>query len=200
MRPFLKWAGNKYRIVDRIKSALPKGERLVEPFVGSGALFMNTDYAEYLLADVNADLISLFQIVQEQGEPFIDYCQTFFTPEKNDKEQYYKYRDLFNTTTDLIEKGALFLYLNKHGFNGLCRYNQSGGFNVPFGTYVKPYFPRKEMCFFYQKAKNVTFVCADLRWCWGKWYGRGMWCIAIRLMCLCRTQRILRVIVPANLI
>ncbi|MCL6445117.1 MAG: TonB-dependent receptor [Alicyclobacillus sp.] len=46
MRPFLKWAGNKYRIVDKIKAVLPEGRRLVEPFAGSAAVFMNTDYAE----------------------------------------------------------------------------------------------------------------------------------------------------------
>ena len=43
MKPFLKWAGNKYQIVHRIKEILPAGKRLIEPFVGSGALFLNTD-------------------------------------------------------------------------------------------------------------------------------------------------------------
>jgi cbb3-type cytochrome oxidase subunit 3 len=53
--PFLKWAGGKYRIVDDIKKFLPKGNRLVEPFVGSGAVFLNTDYDAYLLADINEE-------------------------------------------------------------------------------------------------------------------------------------------------
>ena len=61
MKPFLKWAGNKYKIVARIKAVLPAGERLVEPFVGSGALFLNTDYPSYLLTDANADLINLYR-------------------------------------------------------------------------------------------------------------------------------------------
>ncbi|EEP60240.1 DNA adenine methylase, partial [Sulfurihydrogenibium yellowstonense] len=50
MRPFLKWAGNKYKIVEDIKRLLPVGNRLIEPFVGSGAVFLNTDYKSYLLA------------------------------------------------------------------------------------------------------------------------------------------------------
>ena len=79
MKPFLKWAGGKLRIVDRIKALLPPGQRLVEPFVGSGALFLNTDYAAYLLADANADLINLYQQLQQGGQPFIDYCASFFT-------------------------------------------------------------------------------------------------------------------------
>ena len=53
------------------------------------------------------------------------------------------------------ERSALFLYFNRHGYNGLCRYNRSGGFNVPFGRYKRPYFPAKEMEFFYNKAKNL---------------------------------------------
>ncbi len=48
MKPFLKWAGGKYRLVDLIKSTLPEGNRLIELFVGSGALFLNTDYTIFI--------------------------------------------------------------------------------------------------------------------------------------------------------
>lgn len=161
MRPFLKWAGGKYRIVDRLKKVLPKGQRLVEPFVGSGALFLNVDYPAYLLADVNKDLINLFQTVKEQGEDFIDYAANYFTPENNDKEAYYKHREYFNQTTDINERSALFLYLNRHGFNGLCRYNSRGEFNVPFGRYKKPYFPYEELVHFHNRSQHATFICAD---------------------------------------
>lgn len=161
MRPFLKWAGGKYRMVDKITAVLPKGQRLVEPFVGSGALFLNVEYPAYLLADNNEDLINLFQTVQEQGSEFIDYAATFFTPVTNEKEAYYELRTQFNAATDVTERSALFLYLNRHGFNGLCRYNSSGGFNVPFGRYKKPYFPYDELHHFYKKAQRAMFVCAD---------------------------------------
>lgn len=50
-KPFLKWAGNKFRIIETIRTMLPQGSRLVEPFAGSGAVFLNTDYERYLLAD-----------------------------------------------------------------------------------------------------------------------------------------------------
>ena len=83
MKPFLKWAGNKFQIVARIKAQLPVGRRLLEPFVGSGALFLNTDYACYLLADANADLIGLYQQIQRDGTDFIDYARTFFVAENN---------------------------------------------------------------------------------------------------------------------
>jgi DNA adenine methylase len=61
MKPFLKWAGSKYKIIDKIKASLPHGQRLVEPFAGSGAVFLNTYYEQYLIADANADLINLYQ-------------------------------------------------------------------------------------------------------------------------------------------
>ena len=51
--------------------------------------------------------------------------------------------------------------MNKHGYNGLCRYNAKGGFNVPFGRYKRPYFPAAEMCYFHQKAQQATFQQAN---------------------------------------
>ena len=53
--------------------------------------------------------------------------------------------------------------MNRHGYNGLCRYNKSGGFNVPFGKYKKPYFPEQELNFFADKAQSATFVCESYR-------------------------------------
>ncbi|MCW8900215.1 MAG: Dam family site-specific DNA-(adenine-N6)-methyltransferase [Gammaproteobacteria bacterium] len=47
---------------------------------------------------------------------------------------------------------------NKHGYNGLCRYNSKGGYNVPFGRYKSPYFPEKEMLVFHKKSRNADFV------------------------------------------
>jgi len=161
MKPFLKWAGGKYRLVERIKALMPAGKRLIEPFVGSGAVFLNVDYPAYLLADTNADLINLYRHLQTEGETFIAYCRDFFCPETNEKNCFYDLRTQFNQTNDLREKAALFVYLNKHCFNGLCRYNSKGQFNVPFGRYKQPYFPETEMHFFWQKAQQAEFVVSD---------------------------------------
>lgn len=160
MKPFLKWAGNKYRIIHRISKLLPAGKRLIEPFAGSGAVFLNTDYPSYLLTDNNPDLIGLFQILQGEGVAFIDYCQEVFA-DNNTGQRFYELRELFNSTQDKRLKAALFVYLNRHCFNGLCRYNNSGRFNVPFGRYQNPRFPRQEMLWFHQKAATATFVHAD---------------------------------------
>lgn len=163
MKPFLKWAGGKYRLVDRIRTHLPAGDRLVEPFAGSAAVFLNTAYPHALLADVNADLIALYRMVQHHGPAFIEAARTLFTPLNNCPERYYAFRDQFNSTADPWTKALLFLYLNRHGYNGLCRYNAAGGFNVPFGRYTRPYFPAAELRAFHERSQGVVFECADFR-------------------------------------
>lgn len=163
IRPFLKWAGSKFCIIETILPTFPSSNRLIEPFTGSGAIFVNANYPAYVLAEENTDLINLYQYLQQDGETFIDYCEEFFVQKNNCANQYYQFRELFNNSTDTKLRSALFLYLNKHGYNGLCRYNQKGIFNVPFGRYIKPYFPRLEMLHFYQKSKLAKFIQADFR-------------------------------------
>lgn len=161
MKPFLKWAGNKYHIIERLNDVIPLGERLIEPFVGSGAVFLNTHFSEYLLADTNPDLIQLYNFLQNEGETFIDDCEAFFKLRYNTPNAYYQLREEFNLTHDKRLKAEIFLYLNRHGYNGLCRYNNKGKFNVPFGRYKKPYFPAKEMLNFYKLAQHAKFIRQD---------------------------------------
>lgn len=163
MKPFLKWAGGKHRLVDRIRAKLPPGQRLIEPFVGSAAVFLNTDYAHAILADVNRDLINLYTVVQRHGPRFVEACREYFRPEENLPERYYALRQQFNGSSDAWEKALLFLYLNRHGYNGLCRYNAAGAFNVPFGRYRKPYFPEAELLGFHERAQHATLWCRDFR-------------------------------------
>lgn len=158
-RAFLKWAGGKYKLVDALSRHLPEGKRLVEPFVGAGSVFLNTDYDEYLLCDINLDLINLYKIVQKEPEKYIAAAKALFVPEKNNKEAYYQIRTEFNQTKDPFIRSVYFLYMNRHGFNGLCRYNKKGGFNVPFGSYKKPYFPEKEILAFSEKSQKAVFKC-----------------------------------------
>jgi DNA adenine methylase len=160
-RPFLKWAGSKYRVLEHIHEMLPVGGRLIEPFAGSGAVFMNTDFERYLLADTNADLINLYRILQQQGEAFITECARLFQTRTNQEAYYYRRREEFNRSHDLQRKAALFVYLNRHGYNGLCRYNAAGIFNVPFGRYKRPYFPADELLAFYRKSAHAEFVHRD---------------------------------------
>ncbi|MGI2172980.1 Dam family site-specific DNA-(adenine-N6)-methyltransferase [Shewanella ulleungensis] len=158
-RAFLKWAGGKYKLVDELAKHLPAGNRLIEPFVGAGSVFLNTDYEHYLLCDINQDLINLYNIVKQQPDAYIQAAKAMFVDDMNNSEAYYRVRTEFNATLDPFIRSVYFLYMNRHGFNGLCRYNRKGGFNVPFGSYKKPYFPEAEIRNFSLKAKKATFKC-----------------------------------------
>ena len=158
-RAFLKWAGGKYGLVEDIAGLLPEADRLVEPFVGAGSVFLNTDYDHYLLNDLNKDLVNLYQLLKEDHRHYIDAAAGLFCDSSNTKDSYYQFRKEFNASDDSFTRSVLFLYLNRHGYNGLCRYNLKGGYNVPFGSYKKPYFPQAELEFFAEKAQRATFTC-----------------------------------------
>lgn len=164
-RPFLKWAGNKYRCLQHILPHLPAANRLIEPFAGSAAVFLNTNYASNLIGDQNLDLINLYQQLQRQGKPFIDICRFWFQPKYNCAEQFYHLRKHFNACQDIIERASLFLYLNRHAFNGLCRFNKKGQFNVPFGRYLQPYFPEQELLYFWQKSSSCEIISTNFNTC-----------------------------------
>lgn len=165
IRPPLKWAGGKYRLLDRIISALPSGKRLVEPFVGSGAVFLNADYPSFLLCDLNEDLINFFRWLSAEKYAFIARSKEYFSPDFNCQGKFYELRERFNSIPYGEERAAVFLYLNRHGFNGLVRYNSKGEFNTPFGRYASPYFPHKEMGAVADKATRceLEFVVKDFR-------------------------------------
>ncbi|WP_100642688.1 Dam family site-specific DNA-(adenine-N6)-methyltransferase [Alteromonas facilis] len=158
-RAFLKWAGGKYSLAERIVGLLPDADKLVEPFVGAGSVFLNSDFDKYHLNDINPDLIELYSTLKRRPQTFIDDARRYFVVENNTDSAYYALRDEFNQTEDPYLRSLLFLYLNRHGYNGLCRYNRSGGFNVPFGRYVKPYFPEQELEIFAEKSKRAVFTC-----------------------------------------
>ncbi|WP_019029578.1 Dam family site-specific DNA-(adenine-N6)-methyltransferase [Colwellia piezophila] len=162
-RAFLKWAGGKYSLCDVISKILPNSRRLIEPFVGAGSVFLNTDYDEYILNDINQDLINLYKFVQDKPDCFIADVRKFFNAEHNQAERYYQLRSDFNASKDPYFRSLVFLYMNRHGYNGLCRYNKKGGYNVPFGKYKRPYFPEVELNYFAEKSQKATFVCEGYR-------------------------------------
>ncbi|HBC8683097.1 TPA: Dam family site-specific DNA-(adenine-N6)-methyltransferase [Proteus mirabilis] len=166
-KTILKWAGSKVRIMDKLIPHLPKTKRLVEPFAGSCAVMMNTEYNEYLIADANQDLISLYRNVVEHTE-IMARKEFYEWEETNHRSDYIAIRKLFNSIKvldksecDKYIQSARFLYLNRHCFNGLCRYNNSGEFNVPFGTYARVYFPEEEIRQFAEKATNAIIACLE---------------------------------------
>ncbi|EEC7126892.1 Dam family site-specific DNA-(adenine-N6)-methyltransferase [Salmonella enterica subsp. diarizonae] len=160
-RPFLKWAGGKYSLLPELERLIPAGKRLIEPFVGGGSVFLNSDKHErFLLADINADLINLYQMLAIVPDSVIAEAMKAFR-HLNDAENYTAIREAFNAwQLNAIERAAAFLYLNRHCFNGLMRYNLDGFFNVGWGKYKAPYFPEKELMAFRKKSSACVFMNA----------------------------------------
>lgn len=156
MKPFLKWAGGKSRLVPVIEPYLAGARRLVEPFAGSCAVFLGTDIPQGLMCDVNPDLVLLYTTLRDEGPAFVAEVERLFVPENNTETRYYCLREAFNTATGR-DRAALFVYLNRHAFNGLCRYNASGEFNVPYGRYKNPGLPKAEMLAFARRVADVEF-------------------------------------------
>lgn len=161
-RPIIKWAGGKTRVLPNLLPFLPKADCLVEPFVGGASVFLNTDYRRYILADINPDLIGLYRAVKKDPELFITIARAMFMA-GNTQDAYTEFRKKFNALPQGEERAALFLYLNRHGYNGVCRYNSRGGYNVPYGKYKSIYFPELEIRQFAEKANDTKtiFLCSS---------------------------------------
>lgn len=134
LNPPLKWAGGKRWLVPYLEPIWEQHHhrRLVEPFCGSLAVTLGLNPRQALLNDMNPHLINFFHWVRDGLQ--------IKTTMRNDKTVYYTHRDRFNQLirdgkTDGQEAAELFYYLNRTGYNGLCRFNRKGEFNVPFGKH-----------------------------------------------------------------
>ncbi|WP_049265017.1 DNA adenine methylase, partial [Salmonella enterica] len=160
-KPFLKWAGGKYRVIDDVLAHLPSGRRLIEPFAGGGSVFLNAGFSEVIASDACDDLILTYQVMQREPLATIDKAAMMFR-EGNYSDYFAKIKARFNKREmTQLERAAAFIYLNRHCYNGLMRYNLQGEFNVGFGKYRQPYFPLAELEAFAAVASRCTFAVAD---------------------------------------
>ncbi|WP_265095402.1 DNA adenine methylase [Enterobacter asburiae] len=95
MKSVLKWVGAKHNIMASLKHVLPKGGRLIEPFGGSGAVMMNTNYPEYILADINSDLIDTYQSIFKSPEKVLSELKRLYCLGRSE-DAYYELRSQFN--------------------------------------------------------------------------------------------------------
>jgi len=134
LAPPLKWAGGKRWQLPYLKTFWEREShrRLVEPFCGGLAVTLGLTPPRGLLNDINPHLINFYR--------WLKRGLTISVEMSNDESQFYSHRDRFN---ELLRSGkhstkeaaSLFYYLNRTGYNGLCRFNSRGEFNVPFGRY-----------------------------------------------------------------
>jgi DNA adenine methylase len=162
LAPPLKWAGGKRWLIPRLSSLWKQHsqKRLVEPFVGGMAVALGLSPSGALLSDANPHLISFYRALQ-RGVDIMKFRNRF----QNVAEVYYANRLRFNELVaageeESEEAAALFYYLNRTGYNGLCRFNNSGGFNVPFGLYKTVSYDRN-LDAYAQVLRNYEFLAGD---------------------------------------
>jgi DNA adenine methylase len=107
----------------------------IEPFVGGGAVFLNTQPKQLIINDLNQELIITYRIIKEKPQDLIKLLQEH--EKKHSSEFYEQLRKKDKENLSDLEIAARFIYLNKTGYNGLYRVNQKGIFNVPFGKKEK---------------------------------------------------------------
>ena len=175
-KPFVKWAGGKGNLLQKLEALLPtdfddlENVTYIEPFVGGGAMLFNMlqhhkCIKRAVINDINADLIRCYQLIANDPQILINrlkdiehnyYCVDF--PAR--KELFYAYRDQYNSEgIHPDERAALFIFLNHTCFNGLYRVNAAGKFNVPYGRYKKPVICNEDLIMAdYQLLNSVELV------------------------------------------
>ena len=142
-KPFVKWAGGKRQIIDKLKEYVPEEfDTYYEPFVGGGALLFELSPKKAVINDCNKELMNVFECIKDE-EKFVKMCNELNHYEASHSEEFYfeirnKDRDKakFKKMVD-YKRAARTIYLNKACFNGLYRVNSKNEFNVPFNKKEK---------------------------------------------------------------
>ena len=158
-KSYLKWSGGKSRILDDVLGALPaKMGRFFDPFGGSGVVALNVKAEQIIMGDMNSDLIECHGAVAMYPNQVLEFLEPMF---EAGRESYYDKRTEFRKGGQTpAYRAALFIYLNRHGFNGMCRYNLKGEFNVPVGK-GSIYLPEQEIFDFGVHMAGADVGCAD---------------------------------------
>lgn len=138
MHPFVKWAGGKTQLLDKIRALMPKEyNHYFEPFIGGGALFFNVAPKNFTINDFNSELVQAYKCFTSNDDFKALVEKLDFYQENHSEEQYYQVRAMDKEedflTLPIYERAARMIYLNKSCFNGLYRVNSKGYFNVPSG-------------------------------------------------------------------
>lgn len=173
VQPFLKWAGGKRQLMDKIKENLPndiKELKYYEPFIGGGAVFLELEPKKAVINDFNSELINVYEVIRDNVEELIHELKEY--KEKNSQEYFYEVRELDRNTEvysnmSNVEKAARIIYLNKTCYNGLFRVNSRGEFNTPYGRYKNPNIVNeavlKAVSIYLNSSKNIKIMSGDYK-------------------------------------
>ena len=138
--PFVKWAGGKRQLITQIRERMPeKYNDYYEPFIGGGAVIFDLLPANALINDINKALINTYRTICNEPDAFLKEVNRLDNDMWEDGKKYYytireHYNDKLMRSEYDVELAALFVFINKHCFNGLYRVNGKGLFNVPYNN------------------------------------------------------------------
>ena len=167
--PFVKWAGGKRQLLKQIRERMPqKYNKYYEPFVGGGAVVFDLLPERAIINDINKALINTYQQICNESEAFIDVVNRLDREMWEDgKEYYYALRERYNDKLMReefdMELAALFVFINKHCFNGLYRVNGKGLFNVPYNKSRNQSIEAEAIRATSEYLKSVTIMNGDFQ-------------------------------------
>lgn len=156
--PFLKWAGGKRWLSNRIvELARPLAGKYIEPFLGSGAIFFALRPTQAILSDSNFELINAYQAIRDDPKKISHLLREH--QRLHSKDYFYKMRSYKPRCK--FRMAARFIYLNRTCWNGLYRVNLSGEFNVPIGTKSTVQMSTDDWPTMSNLLKSAKLVCGD---------------------------------------
>ena len=165
--PFVKWAGGKRQLLSKIKERMPEQYNdYYEPFVGGGAVVLELQPENAVINDINKSLINAYTQIANNPDEFLDAVNMLDNEMWDDgKEYYYSIREHYNDKLMReefdIELAALFVFINKHCFNGLYRVNGKGLFNVPYNKSRKASVDKKAIVETSKYLRSINIINGD---------------------------------------
>lgn len=169
MSPFVKWAGGKRQLLGQIRQRMPADyNKYYEPFVGGGAVLFDLLPASAVINDINKSLINVYKQICDVPHTFLDSVNELDTQMWEDgKAYYYALRERYNSKLVQkeydVELAALFVFINKHCFNGLYRVNGKGLFNVPYNNSRRQSVDAGTINRISSYLKNVIIMAGDFQ-------------------------------------
>lgn len=167
--PFIKWAGGKRQLLAQIRERMPESfNNYYEPFVGGGAVIFDLLPTSAVINDINKALVNAYRQICNATDEFLKKLNELDeTMWEDGKEYYYSLREHYNDKLMKeefdVELAALFVFINKHCFNGLYRVNGKGLFNVPYNNSRNSSCDEDTIRAISEYLKNVTILEGDFQ-------------------------------------
>ena len=157
----VKWTGSKRSQADSIRKLIPRFDRYIEPFLGSGAVLFTVSGSDAVAADIYGPLIELWKTVKSEPDAVIEnYREQWQNLRAALPDYFYHVRDRFNEQPNPMDLN----FLLRTCVNGIVRFNDRGNFNNSFHLSRPGMHPdrfRTVVLAWTYAIRNTSFLCQD---------------------------------------